>query len=112
MGGCKFLNCGMEKYLLTKHKQPNEVTINIDGNIMPEVSPSCNGGMCEFTECANPSCKGGACIFINCVDASCDGGGCKFINPKNTIKENYCKGGGCVLNGKVIPSSWKNQLVY
>lgn len=93
-GGCRFQNCGKIKF------EQNEV----------ESFTHCSGGMCEFIDTLNPTCAGGACTFIRCYGASCDGGGCHHIHPKDTLKERYCNGGGCKLNGESIPTTSRNNL--
>ena len=66
--------------------------------------PSCPGGACRFENCKNPVCSGGGCEFVNCVGGTCDGGGCDFINPRSTLKDGYCEGESCKLDGKDHPN--------
>lgn len=94
-GGCRFRDCD---HISEEH---SNIT---DGSL------TCDGGLCEFINCFKPSCRGGACTFIGCTDASCYGGGCHHVHPRNTLKESYCDGGGCRLNGKPLPSNLRNYL--
>ena len=75
---------------------------------------SCSGGLCDFEDCSGPSCDGGGCSFVRTRDGpgSCAGGGCGYVDPKETLKEGYCKGGGCTLNGVAVPNTLRGGLTY
>ena len=63
----------------------------------------CSGGLCEFTEAVNPTCGGGACTFTRCVNPTCDGGSCRHVDPASTLRDGYCEGGACLVNGEKWP---------
>ena len=42
--------------------------------------------------------------------AICEGGGCDYRNPKETLREGYCPGEGCLLNGRPHPT-FKEKFV-
>ncbi|DAZ95314.1 TPA: hypothetical protein N0F65_006567 [Lagenidium giganteum] len=83
-GGCLFENC------------PEKVT--------------CKGGLCYFRKCKDALCDGGACVFDGTDKSVCPGGSCKFINMASTLREGYCAGGGCTLEGKPHPKSFAEAL--
>mmetsp|Transcript_10894 Transcript_10894/g.22374 ORF Transcript_10894/g.22374 Transcript_10894/m.22374 type:complete len:143 (-) Transcript_10894:61-489(-) len=87
-GFCSFTNCGRVERV---------------GSGEPELPiASCGGGLCDFYSCTGGSCEGGACSFFESDLSSCAGGGCKFVSPDDTLKDGYCGGGGCTLNGVLI----------
>jgi len=92
-GGCKYQNCGD-----SKKNDGEEKNIN------------CTGGLCEFIDTVNPSCRGGSCTFIRCKNATCDGGNCHHVHPRDTLKEEYCNGGGCRLNNEKVTNGFKYYL--
>ena len=94
-GGCRYEGCGFPN--------PSNGT-----HIIPVAS--CKGGLCEFTNCKNATCDGGACTYIQSTGSTCSGGGCHFVHPMDVLKEGYCSGGGCKLNGRRIPSILRNRL--
>jgi hypothetical protein len=85
-GGCKFSSCDADH------------------------ATSCDGGLCEYIDSTNASCNGGACVFIGCKGSQCRGGGCHHVNPLDTLKDEYCVGGGCKLNGQKIPAVIRGRL--
>ncbi|GMH72234.1 hypothetical protein TrVE_jg6241 [Triparma verrucosa] len=87
-GGCKFEGCGRGD----------------------EGSAECDGGLCEFVSCTGGGCHGGGCTFITSSSSTCHGGGCKHIDPEDTLKDNYCEGGGCTLNGVLMPRTLVGTL--
>ncbi|CBJ48789.1 conserved unknown protein [Ectocarpus siliculosus] len=72
--------------------------------------PSCPGGSCSFQNCRGPSCKGGNCDFISCHSPACGGGGCRVVDPLSTLRDGYCDGGACKVNGKPFPSRFAGKL--
>jgi len=105
-GGCRYQNCG-------KNNNNDDDGDGDDNNMFSpndSVGASCDGGLCEFVDCVNPSCDGGACTFVRCQNATCRGGGCHFVHPLDTLKDGYCGGGGCRLNGEVMPSNLRYYL--
>ena len=74
--------------------------------------PTCNGGACDFADTAGASCHGGSCTFIGGIRSTCGGGGCRFVNPTDTLKEDFCVGGGCSLNGVQIESTFRGKLTH
>ncbi|CAM9995586.1 unnamed protein product [Phaeothamnion confervicola] len=73
-------------------------------------APTCRGGGCEFQGCRRPSCRGGGCRFVSCSHPTCDGGGCDFVEMQTTLKDGYCRGGKCQLDGNPFPSVVKGRL--
>ncbi|KAJ1461952.1 hypothetical protein M885DRAFT_476028 [Pelagophyceae sp. CCMP2097] len=76
------------------------------------VEPQCKGGACEFHDCTRPSCEGGACTFHRAVDPSCAGGSCFFWDVATTLRNGYCNGGGCVVQGQKWPIRLEGVLSY
>ncbi|KAG9416696.1 hypothetical protein AC1031_001076 [Aphanomyces cochlioides] len=70
----------------------------------------CSGGHCEFIDCADPHCQGGVCTFIESASGTCNGGLCKYIKPTRSLKEDYCLGGLCTVDGKEHPTSFSTSL--
>jgi hypothetical protein len=66
-------------------------------------APNCSGGNCLYYRSKGASCTGGACIFDECYSATCDGGSCTFYNPPETLKDGYCNGESCDINGTPHP---------
>mmetsp|Transcript_4958 Transcript_4958/g.9464 ORF Transcript_4958/g.9464 Transcript_4958/m.9464 type:complete len:147 (+) Transcript_4958:310-750(+) len=87
-GGCKYTSCGL-------------------GSSPPS---GCEGGLCEFVRCADSSCHGGACVFVGSEGSSCHGGGCHHVHPEDTLTDGYCDGGGCRLNGILMPRTLAGAL--
>ncbi len=110
-GGCRFHGCESNQQILSKQLHYDD-GIGSKNMKQDEDIPTCNGGLCEFFHCKNPTCNGGACLFVNCTGAKCDGGGCHFVYPADVLKEHYCNGGGCRLNGRHIPHTFRNSLTY
>jgi len=100
-GGCRFRDCG---------KSENDKREENDEENRHEAS--CGGGKCEYIDCVNPTCEGGACAFINCLNATCSGGGCHHVHPLHILKASYCDGGGCMLNGRHIPSRLEDNPYF
>lgn len=78
----------------------------------PENGPRCSGGRCVFIDCDYPTCKGGLCSFISCLGATCRGGKCDFMDSKSTLRDGYCTGGGCRIDGLEAPSNFAQTLVF
>ncbi|GMI17948.1 hypothetical protein TrLO_g10587 [Triparma laevis f. longispina] len=89
-GGCRFEGCGRGEEL--------------------DKAADCDGGLCEFISCTSPTCHGGGCTFITSTFSTCHGGGCSHINPEDTLKDYYCEGGGCTLNGVMMPTTLVDTL--
>jgi hypothetical protein len=89
-GACSFKDCGVGEL----DKEP----------------ATCNGGLCEITHSTGATCDGGACVFIECEASECQGGGCHHVNPRDTLREGFCEGGGCLLNGGKVPHNMRKRL--
>ena len=85
-GSCSYRECPYDA--LSEHKPP-----------------SCTGGSCKFVDVDGPSCGGGGCVFVRCTAAACGGGGCHHVNPRDSLRDHYCLGGGCLHNGEKIPQT-------
>eukprot|EP00636_Phaeomonas_parva_P018963 CAMPEP_0118854972 /NCGR_PEP_ID=MMETSP1163-20130328/2960_1 /TAXON_ID=124430 /ORGANISM="Phaeomonas parva, Strain CCMP2877" /LENGTH=123 /DNA_ID=CAMNT_0006787775 /DNA_START=81 /DNA_END=452 /DNA_ORIENTATION=- len=72
--------------------------------------PACPGGLCTFTNCVDPSCGGGVCTFIDSYNPTCNGGLCKIENPQTVLKDGYCRGTKCTVNGKAWPHRFSDTL--
>lgn len=72
----------------------------------------CSGGRCVFTQCTAPSCSGGMCTFIECESPTCGGGGCDFFDTQSTLRDGYCDGGACRIDGHDAPSKLTDDLVF
>lgn len=77
-----------------------------------ENSVTCSGGNCHFTDCNRPSCAGGLCTFINCAFPTCGGGSCDFTEISVPLREGFCKGGACTVDGEPVFSSFTGRLAY
>lgn len=53
---------------------------------------------------------GGNCDFTSCHSPECRGGGCRFVDPQSTLRDGYCDGGSCKVNGTPFPSSFAGKL--
>mgnify|MGYP006189677843 CR=1 FL=1 len=73
---------------------------------------SCAGGRCKFVRCERPSCGGGLCDFEECHHPSCSGGACHFKSTQTTLKDGFCSGGVCKVDGEVTSSRLKDALAY
>ncbi|CAM9283411.1 unnamed protein product, partial [Sphacelaria rigidula] len=72
--------------------------------------PSCPGGACSFDRCRRPLCEGGNCDFFSCREPQCRGGSCRFVDPGTTLRDGYCDGGACTVNGRYFPSRFAGKL--
>jgi len=95
-GFCSFTKCGR--------------VLNPGSDDPPLPEASCGGGLCDFVDCIGGSCGGGACTFVKSKLSTCVGGGCHHVEPGDTLKEGYCDGGGCTLNGVLIPRTLTGGL--
>eukprot|EP00753_Platysulcus_tardus_P007677 PLAT15370.1.p1 GENE.PLAT15370.1~~PLAT15370.1.p1 ORF type:complete len:187 (+),score=37.89 PLAT15370.1:43-603(+) len=73
---------------------------------------ACSGGLCLFRSCQAPSCKGGGCTFIQCASPTCSGGGCKFIASSTTLREGFCTGGACTVDGEAVRSNIVEDMAF
>lgn len=77
-----------------------------------EEEVNCEGGNCIFRGCRSPRCHGGLCDFYDSHDATCDGGGCHFIRPQTTLRDGYCAGGKCKVDGVDWDHTMADRLTY
>lgn len=54
--------------------------------------------------------KGGNCDFFSCREPQCRGGSCRFVDPRTTLRDGYCNGGACTVNGRPFPSRFAGKL--
>ena len=73
-----------------------------------ESAVDCAGGGCEFRSCVHPSCSGGKCVFKSCSFPTCHGGRCAFFDTASPIRDGFCNGQGCSIEGEEAES----HMVY
>mmetsp|Transcript_5903 Transcript_5903/g.7437 ORF Transcript_5903/g.7437 Transcript_5903/m.7437 type:complete len:122 (+) Transcript_5903:178-543(+) len=77
-----------------------------------EITTTCSGGNCHFISCVRPTCGGGNCIFEDCAYPTCNGGNCDFRLISVPLREGFCNGGSCTVDGESVHSSFTDRLAY